>query len=193
MSTLAMQVSPPRVRTRTAYRLALALAGSWLIAGLAQLEAHLPFTPVPVTGQTLGVLLVAASLGPRLGGASIALYLVQGAAGLPFFAGGTSGWDVLTLGSVTGGYLWGFAVAAAVVGSLAERGWDRDLRRAATAMLVGEVAIYAIAIPWLMVAADLPIGRAFALGMAPFLVGDLVKLVAAAALLPTAWRVAGRR
>jgi biotin transport system substrate-specific component len=100
---------------------------------------------------------------------------------------------VLTLGSVTGGYLWGFAVAAAVVGSLAERGWDRDLRRAATAMLVGEVAIYAIAIPWLMVAADLPIGRAFALGMAPFLVGDLVKLVAAAALLPTAWRVAGRR
>jgi biotin transport system substrate-specific component len=172
---------------------ALALAGSWLVAGLAQLELRLPFTPVPVTGQTLGVLLVGASLGPGLGGVSIGLYLLQGAIGLPFYSGGDSGWSFLGLASATGGYLWGFVLAAVVVGWLAGREWDRTLRGAIAAMFLGEVVLYLVGIPWLMGALDVPLGRALELGLAPFVVGDTLKLLLAAALLPAGWRLAKRR
>ncbi len=128
MSTLALAVSPAKVRPKVAWRVFLALAGSWLVAGLAQLEIKLPFTPVPITGQTLGVLLVGASLGPGLGVIAMALYLLQGAIGFPFFSGGDSGVEFLRLSSATGGYLFGFVLAAAAVGWLSERGWDRTLR-----------------------------------------------------------------
>lgn len=192
-ATLALAASPSRLRSRTAYRVALALAGSWLVAGLAQLELRLPFTPVPVTGQTLGVLLVGASLGPGLGGVSIGLYLLQGAIGLPFYSGGDSGWSFLGLASATGGYLWGFVLAAVVVGWLAGREWDRTLRGAIAAMFLGEVVLYLVGIPWLMGALDVPLGRALELGLAPFVVGDTLKLLLAAALLPAGWRLAKRR
>ncbi len=96
-TTLALVASPPGVRSRVAWRVLLAFAGSWLVAALAQIEIRLPFTPVPITGQTLGVLLVGASLGAGLGAVSMALYLLQGAVGLPFFSGGGSGTDFLTL------------------------------------------------------------------------------------------------
>ncbi len=192
-TTLALAASPPRVRSRTGYRVLLAFVGSWLVAGLAQLEVKLPFTPVPVTGQTLGVLLVGACLGAGLGAVSIALYLAQGAAGLPFFSGGDGGVALLAPGAVTGGYLWGFVVAAAVVGWLARRGWDRSLRSSVGAMFLGEVALYLAAIPWLMHALDLPLHRALELGLAPFVVGDTLKLLLAAGLLPVGWRLARRR
>ena len=94
-TTLAIAVSPTRVRSRLAWRVPLAFAGSWLVAGLAQIEIKLPFTPVPITGQTLGVLLIGASLGAGLGAASMLLYLAQGALGLPFFSGGDSGAEFL--------------------------------------------------------------------------------------------------
>jgi biotin transport system substrate-specific component len=142
----------------------LAFAGSWLVAGLAQIEIKLPFTPVPITGQTLGVLLVGASLGTGLGAASMLLYLAQGALGLPFFSEGGSGAEFLRLSAVTGGYLWGFVAAAAVVGALAERKWDRTVRSSIGAMFLGEVVLYAIAIPWLMQALDVPLGKALELG-----------------------------
>ncbi len=191
MSTIALAASPARVRRAWLYRVAIALAGSWLIAGLAQLDVRLPFTPVPITGQTLGVLLVGASLGSALGGLSLVLYLAQGAAGLPFFAGGGSGVDVLRATSVTGGYLVGFVLAAVVVGGLAERGWDRGLRGSISAMFLGELVLYLVAIPWLMHAVGIPLQRALALGLAPFVVGDAIKLLLAAGLLPAAWRLAG--
>ena len=114
-TTLALAASPSRVRSRVAWRVLLAFAGSWLVAALAQIEIRLPFTPVPITGQTLGVLLVGASLGAGLGAVSMGLYLLQGALGMPFFSGGGSGADFLLLSSVTGGYLWGFVVAAGLV------------------------------------------------------------------------------
>lgn len=192
-TTLALAASPTRVRSRTAWRVLLAFAGSWLVALLAQIEIPLPFTPVPITGQTLGVLLVGASLGAGLGGASMLLYLAQGAIGLPFFSGGESGVEFLRLSAATGGYLWGFVLAAAVVGALAERKWDRSVRSSIGAMFLGEVVLYAVAIPWLMQALDVSLSRALEIGFAPFVVGDTIKLLAAAGLLPLAWRVVRNR
>src|SRR6266508_3843123 len=169
MSTLALAVSPATVRPRVAWRVFLALAGSWLVAGLAQLELKLPFTPVPITGQTLGVLLVGASLGTGLGVISMALYLLQGA---------------------TGVYLFGFVLAAAAVGWLSECGWDRTLRSSIGAMFLGEVVLYSVGIPWLMQALDVSLARALELGLAPFVIGDTLKLLLAAELLPAGWRLA---
>jgi biotin transport system substrate-specific component len=190
---LALAASPSGARSKVAWRVLLAFAGSWLVAGLAQIEIKLPFTPVPITGQTLGVLLVGASLGAGLGAVSMALYLAQGAIGLPFFSGGDSGAEFLRLSAVTGGYLWGFVLSAVVVGWLAERGWDRSVRSSIGAMFLGEVALYLVAIPWLMQALDVSLGRALELGLAPFVVGDTLKLLIAAGLLPAGWWVVGKQ
>lgn len=192
-TTLALAASPSAVRSRIAWRVLLAFAGSWLVAALAQIEIHLPFTPVPITGQTLGVLLVGASLGPGLGAVSMLLYLAQGAIGLPFYSGGDSGAEFLRLSSVVGGYLWGFVLSAALVGALAHRGWDRSIRSSIGAMFLGEVVLYAVAIPWLMQAADFSLAEALEQGLAPFVVGDTLKLLAAAGLLPLAWRLVRKR
>jgi biotin transport system substrate-specific component len=192
-TTLALAASPTRVRSHLAWRVLLALAGSWLVAALAQIEIHLPFTPVPITGQTLGVLMVGASLGGGLGAASLGLYLVQGAVGLPFFSGGDSGVEFLRLSAATGGYLWGFVASAAVVGALAERRWDRSIRSSIGEMFLGELVLYAIAIPWLMQALDVSFTKALELGFTPFVVGDTIKLLIAAGLLPLAWRVVRTR
>jgi biotin transport system substrate-specific component len=198
MTTLALAVAPSRARSNSlGYQLALALVGSWLIAGLAQLSIHLPFTPVPITGQTLGILLVAASLGPAFGALSVALYLGQALLGVPVLApNGDGSHDVglAVLGSAaaTGGYLWGFLVASAIVGNLARQGWDRSLQGSIGMFFVGELVIFAIGIPWLMRAVDVELEEALALGLYPFVVGDAIKLLLAAVLLPAAWRLTRR-
>ena len=175
----------------------LVVTGSLFIAGLAQLYVRLPFTPVPITGQTLAVLLVGGALGASRGGASVLLYLAWGAIGLPFFAEGKSGVDYLTTAFPTGGYLWGFVVAAAVVGWLAQRGWDRDLGKAWAAMLIGSVIIYLFGIPWLAAALGVPVvaegetfNDALEFGLYPFVVGDVLKLLLAGIALPAAWKIA---
>ncbi|HSO92838.1 MAG TPA: biotin transporter BioY [Candidatus Dormibacteraeota bacterium] len=149
----------------------LVLAFSLLIGLLAHLVIPLPFTPVPVTGQTFGVLLAGAVLGSRLGTATLMAYIVEGLAGLPVFAAGTRG-------PATYGYLAGFVVAAFIIGWLCERGWDRDAPRILAAMVAGEVAIYVFGLLWL--ARFVPAPQLLALGFFPFLLGDTVKLVAAA-------------
>jgi biotin transport system substrate-specific component len=169
------------------WKLVLVLAGSALIALAAQVRIPLPFSPVPVTGQTFAVLLVAAALG-RLGLASVIAYLIEGAFGLPVFAGATFG--VATIVGPTGGYLIGFALAAAIVGSAAERSWDRHLATALAAMFVGEVAVYACGLAWLA-RFPLPVSLLDA-GLVPFIPGDLVKMVLAALALPGAWRLVRR-
>ena len=169
------------------WKLVLVLAGSALIALAAQVRFPLPFSPVPVTGQTFAVLLVAAALG-RLGLASVVAYVAEGAGGLPVFAGGGSG--VATLTGPTGGYLAGFVVAAAIVGWAAERGWDRHLVTALAAMFLGEVAIYVCGLAWLA-RFPLPVPLLDA-GLIPFIPGDLFKMVLAALALPTAWRLVRR-
>ena len=189
MTTLALALPPARAAERPLYRVGVVIAGSLLVAVLAQVQFHLPFTPIPVTGQTLGVLLVGAALGPELAVASMLLYVAEGAVGLPFFAGEGHGWSILTLSSASGGYLWGFVAMGAVVGALARRGWDRTLRSSISAMLVGEIVLYAIGVPWLAAAAGIGIERALVLGLYPFVVGDVLKLLAAAGLLPAAWRL----
>lgn len=168
----------------------LVVLGSAVMAGLAQLSFRLPFTPVPVSGQTLGVLLVAASLGAWRGTASMLLYLSEGAAGLPVFAEGHSGLIFLTDAPTTG-FLWGFVVAAAVVGLLAQLGWDRSVGSAMGAMLVGEVVVFAFGISWLAHFLGIPGQKALELGLYPFVIGELVKLLIAAGVLPAAWRLLG--
>ncbi len=192
MSTIAESFLGERTRLRAAWAAVAVVAGSLFIAGLAQVSIRLPFTPVPITGQTLGVLLVGASLGPALGTASVGLYLLEGAIGLPFFAGGESGVSVLGAASATGGYLWGFILAATVVGWLSRQGWDRSVRSSVGAMFIGEVVMYAVGVPWLMAALDVPLTKGLELGLYPFVIGDTIKLLVAAGVLPGVWRLRRR-
>jgi biotin transport system substrate-specific component len=169
--------------------LSLILAASLLLAALAQVEFPLPFTPVPITGETFGVLLIGAALGSKRGVASILAYLAEGAAGLPFFAGGTGGLSVLT--GATAGYLVGFVGAAYVVGRMAERGLERSFRTSLLPFVVGTLIIYAFGVAWLStIVGGLAEGIRF--GMLPFLIGDAVKLIAASVVLPAAWRLVPR-
>lgn len=174
----------------------LVLTGSLLIAGFAQLYVTLPFTPVPITGQTLAVLLVGGALGALRGGASALLYLGWIAIGLPFGAEGRGGSELLAAASATGGYLWGFVIAAAVVGWLAERGWDRKLGSSIGAMLIGSIVIYLFGVMWLASALNIPVvaegpefNDALEFGLYPFVVGDILKVLIAAGTLPLAWKV----
>ena len=197
MTSLALEIAPrERPLSRAAYDVLVVVVGSLVVAGLAQVQVKLGFTPVPITGQTLGVLLVGAALGPGLGMASLLLYIGEGAAGLPFFAGGTHFAHGLLFptcaGAASAGYLWGFLAAAGVVGWLARRGWDRRLATAIAAMLIGEVVIYAGGIPWLNAACGLPAQKGFEFGMYPFVIGDTIKLFIAAGLLPGAWHLLRR-
>ena len=160
-----------------------------LLTGLsAQIEFHLPWSPVPVTGQTFMVLLTGALLGRRWGMASMAMYLAQGCAGLPVFAGGAAGFHWL-LGP-TGGYLLGFVPAAWLTGRLAERGWGRSPLTAAAAMAIGSSVIFAFGLAGL--ARFVPSGKLFALGLFPFIPGDLAKVVFASAALPFGWKLLDR-
>jgi biotin transport system substrate-specific component len=184
--------SPHDARSKPLVDVVLVVAGSLVMAGLAQVSVRLPFTPVPVTGQTLGVLVVGGALGSVRGAAAMLLYLGEGAIGLPFFAEGLSGVQLLTLSSATGGYLWGFVVAGYVVGRLTEKGWDRTIGSSLGAMLIGEVIIFSMGVAWLSQAVGLSAQRALEAGLYPFIVGDLLKLAIAAGLLPIGWRLADR-
>ena len=150
-----------------------------------------PHDPIPWTGQTFGVLMVGGALGLRRGLLAVALYVLLGYVGLPFFAEGKSGASVI-LGP-SGGYLIGFIVAAAVVGRLAELGWDRRFGGAIGMMLIGSAIIYAIGLPWLAVAKDYTLGATIAAGLTPFILWDAVKLAVAAGIFPVAWWLIGRR
>jgi biotin transport system substrate-specific component len=143
---------------------------------------------VPITGQTLGALLIGAALGSKKGSLAMLAYIAEGALGAPVFAGGSGG--IAVLAGPTAGYLYGFVLAAFVAGWLAERGFDRNLFTAAIAMLAGEAAMYAVALPWLSF--YVPGDQVLSVGLIPFIPGDLVKLVIAAALLPAAWKLLGR-
>jgi biotin transport system substrate-specific component len=199
--TIADFLVPVRVAERigpAARHAALVVAGALLVALAAQVRIDLPDNPVPITGQTFGVLLVGGALGFRRGGLALALYVLMGFF-LPVYAGGASGLNRiigfdegrLVLGA-TGGYLLGFVVAGALVGRLAELGWDRRLLGAVVAMAVGNVVIYLFGVPWLMAATGMALDEAIAKGVVPFLVGDAIKLGLAGAAFPAAWWVVGR-
>jgi biotin transport system substrate-specific component len=202
MPALAQAIPRPRQPAASfAFDAALVLAGSLLIAGLAQVSFRLPFTPVPITGQTLGVLLVGTGLGWVRGGLALAMYLAEIALGLPFAAEGEAGLDRLALVTPSGGYLWGFLLAAIVMGWLANRGWDRHIGSSIGVMLMGSVVIYLVGIPWLhgsptfaaLLGHTPSVEETLQAGLYPFIIGDILKLLLAAGLLPAAWRLSGRR
>jgi biotin transport system substrate-specific component len=168
----------------------LVLAGTGFVALAAQVKIDLSFTPVPITGQTFAVVLVGASLGALLGLASLGLYLFVGALGAPVYADGQHGWDVLT--GPTGGYIVGFVVAACLTGFLAQQRWDRRFSSAVAAMLTGNVVIYLFGVPWLAAKIDAGLEDTLEAGVYPFVLGDLLKLYLAGALLPLAWRFVAR-
>ena len=186
MTTLA-----PTLYARTFPRIAgwlrdltLIVLSALFVAAIAQVKIPLPFTPVPLTGQTFAVLLVAAVLGSKRGAASIVLYIALGAFGLPIFAGGASGMAYLT--GATLGYLVGFVLAAYIIGLLAEHGLERNFRTSIFPFLVGTVIIYFCGTAWM--AFSLGLEKAILLGVLPFLVGDSIKIALAAMTLPMAWK-----
>lgn len=167
---------------------ALVASGAALVGLSAQVAIPLPFTPVPLSLQTFAVLLVGAVLGSRRGAASMALYLLAGVAGVPWFTQHQSGWAFASFG-----YVVGFVVAAWLVGRLAERGVDRHVLPSIGLMVLGNLAIYAFGVPGLMLATGMSLVSALTLGVLPFLVGDAVKIAVAAGLLPAAWKLVGSR
>jgi biotin transport system substrate-specific component len=189
--TIAEALVPQAWRSSFPRRLAvemfLVLGGSVLVALSARVRLDLPFTPVPITGQTFAVLLTGAALGARRGALSLLAYVVEGTAGLPVFAGGTCCLPVL-LGP-TGGYLLSYPFAAAVTGWLAERGWDRKPKATALAMLAGNIVIYLVGLPWLAIFVGKEV---FIAGLLPFIPGDTFKLILATIALPVAWKVVGQ-
>ena len=178
----------PNARLRDA---ALIVGGALLTAACAQILIPVPGDPVPITGQTFAVMVCGAGLGAVRGSAAMALYWLLGLIGLPFYADGAGG--VHAAFGATGGYLIGFMLAAYLVGRLAEARLDREPWKAFPLFAVGQLVIFAIGVPWLAVNRDLALGDAIALGFTPFLLGGVVKAVAAAALLSSAWRLVGGR
>jgi biotin transport system substrate-specific component len=199
--TIADFLVPIRVGERlssTGRHVALVVAGAIIVALAAQISFHLPITPVPITAQTLAVLLVGGALGFRRGALALLLYVVAGFA-LPVYADHATGVARLVSASgghlvlgATGGYLIGFVVAAAVVGRLAELGWDRKVPGALAALLIGNLLVYVFGVPWLAAATGLDIASAVQKGLTPFVATDAVKLLVAAGLFPVAWWVVGR-
>jgi len=166
---------------------ALVVGYALLVGLLAQLVINLPFTPVPITGQTFGVLIGGMALGARRALLGMLLYVAVGLAGVPWFADHSGGLRVL--GAPTFGYLVGFVVAAAVLGVLAERGLDRKPQLTLLAMVAGTVLIYFFGVTWLWNSLQISIGTAIALGLTPFLIGDAIKVLLATVLLPGAWKL----
>ncbi|MDG4858023.1 biotin transporter BioY, partial [Streptomyces sp. T-3] len=154
----------------------------------AQLVVPVPGSPVPVTGQTFAALLVGTALGAKRGFLSLAVYALVGAAGMPWFQGGTSGW-----GGASFGYVLGMLLAATIVGELARRGGDRSVLRMAGTMVLGSAVIYAVGVPWLMASTGMNLSAAVAAGLTPFLIGDGLKAALAMGALPSAWKLIGRR
>lgn len=183
-STAAL--APTLVRNNSAAReFTLVLGGVALLALSAQIVIPLSFTPVPITGQTFGALLVGGALGSSRGAISLLSYLLVGVIGVPVFADGASGWVVLS--SATGGYLVGMVIAGTLVGAAADHGLDRRLMSSIGAMLIGSAVVYLIGATWLAVSLGLSAEQAFDLGVQPFIVGDLLKLAVAGSLLSGSW------
>ena len=165
--------------------LTLIITGSIFVAICAQFAFYLPFSPVPVTGQTLAVLLCGAVLGSKRGGLSLALYVLEGAIGLPVFAGGRGG--MAALFGPTAGYLTGFILAAFLVGLLAEKGFDRKWHSTLFTFLIGQIIIYSLGVMRLL--SFFNFNQALEIGVTPFLIGDAIKVGFAMILLPSYWKV----
>ena len=187
--TYADVLRPSVKRYALLYDFVIILFGSLFIALSSQLAINLPFSPVPITAQTLAVLLMGIILGSRRGGLCLLMYLSAGGIGLPVFANGASG--LVYMFGPTGGYLMGFLIAAFVIGWLAERGWDKRIVTTFFAMFIGNVIIYLFGLSWLSFFTG--IDKVFALGLYPFVIGDILKIILAIIFLPLGWKLLGKR
>jgi biotin transport system substrate-specific component len=174
-------------RTSVVTNIVAVTGGAAFLAVLAQIALPIPGSPVPVTGQTLGVLLIGASYGTRLGLATFLTYMLVGFAGAPVFADGASG--LARLSGPTGGYLVGMLVATYLVGALAGRRWDQQLRTAIPAMLLGNLVIFSFGMFWLHNYTDKSWSWTFSAGFTPFIVGEVLKIAIAGTSLPLVWRM----
>lgn len=193
---LADLITQPTTRVRAVVRDVLLVTGfALLTAAAAQIEIQLGFTPVPLTGQTFAVLLSGAVLGMRRGALSQLVYWMAGLTGLPFYSGGVGGWKSGT--GATLGYLVGFIVAAGAIGYLAEKKQDRNFATSLPAMLMGSTLIYTCGAAWLTTYLNIGFAtgetNAIALGVAPFLVGDVIKALLAAACTTGVWAAINKR
>jgi biotin transport system substrate-specific component len=194
VSSLTLAASRPTLADRLFSRslttdLVLIGAGAALTGVLAQVV--IPLQPVPITGQTLAVIVVGSSLGALRGALSMVLYLLLGVVGLPWFSDASSGWGVVA--GPTGGYIVGFIAAAALTGWLAQRTWDRRVLGAFVSMSAGTLATFAIGLPWLAVSLGLTLEQTLAAGLYPFIIGGVIKALVAAGILPLAWKLSSKR
>ncbi len=192
MNTVAkpIRVLSDYVGTTVLADVALVVSYAILIGISGQFSFHLPFTPVPVTAQTFVVLLGASALGSIRSIIGTSIFLLVGAAGVPWFAGGTGGITIFS--EPTFGYIIGFIVSAAVIGVLAARGFDRKVLGTTTEMIIGNVVIYIFGAGFLALSLGLSPAKAIALGVVPFLIGDAVKIALASVALPSAWKFVER-
>ena len=170
-------IKPSKIVTELPYLITFNI----LLAACSYISINLPFSPVPITGQTFGVLLIAMTLGKVRGTAVVGAYLMEGAAGLPVFAGGSAG--LIKFMGPTGGYLIGFLAAAYLVGSLADRGWDKSYLKSIIAMVLGTAVIFILGLLWLN--AYVPFEALLTMGLFPFLPGAIIKIGLASAILPS--------
>jgi biotin transport system substrate-specific component len=184
MNSFADVVRPSAKSQRILFDSACILGGSLFLALMAQCCIPLWFTPVPVTLQTLGVMLLGALLGSRKGALAVTLYVVEGAMGLPFFAGGTAGLTVLF--GPTGGYLFSFIFSAFIAGSLLEKGWKNSYPLTLAAFALSSLLILVGGALWLSFFVGMP--ASFALGVYPFLIGCSIKVLIATAMIPSGWK-----
>lgn len=183
--TLLERFQPLQNTNRAVRNIVLAIVGTLALTISAKIQ--IPFFPVPMTLQTLVVLMIGMTFGPRLGVATLILYLAEGAVGLPVFAGTPEkGIGMAYIFGPTGGFLLGFVIAAGACGWLAQRGWDRNVLKTALALIIGNALIYVPGLLWLgvILGFDKPI---LAWGLAPFIAGDIFKLALASIILPSIW------
>jgi biotin transport system substrate-specific component len=189
---LADLALPTGAVARAVLNVVYVLSGTILVSALAQLVV--PMYPVPITGQTLGVLLVGAVLGPLRGAASLGLYLVLGLVGLPVYAPQSDGSHLTGAAAFAApsfGYIVGFVVAAAVVGWLSRLAWDRHVLKTVLSFAIGSAIIYAFGVAGLMITLGFTFVQALAIGVVPFLIGDAIKAVIAGGALPGTWKLIG--
>ena len=183
--TLLLVHRPKHLLLSLLYDMGLVTLGVLLLVVSARTVIPLPFTPVPVTGQTLAIFLIASSMGRTRGTLSVLSYILVGIAGLPVFAGGTLG--IARIFGPTGGYIIGFLLGAYVIGYLSEKGWDRQFPKALLTFLIGNILIYIPGVIQLSIFTGW--NKAFLMGLYPFIPGDIVKIMIAGTSFPLLWRL----
>ena len=178
-------------RSTVASQISLILTGTVFLAVMAQIAFPIPGSPVPFTGQTLGVLLLGTAYGAGLGASTVAFYLLMGMAGAPIFSSGTSGIERIV--GPTGGYLVGMLISSLVLGALAGRKWDQKIKTVIPTMIIGNLIIFAIGLLWLNQYTGQSWLWTFEKGFTPFIFGEIIKIAIASTALPTVWKYVAKR